>query len=298
MEEGVALAQGPSSYVFLGQRLVRGWAIELVLIAMLLPFIAAAIDVFARCRRRRIAIAPALRSYRSRLAFWAWVGALFLVFAAFGFFGGTGGRPPSLNDVAWPTGALIVLGLLGAIGWLVTRDRLLPRRPVEAEEEFAGYTAALLALAVVGLLVAATNPYALVFLLPCLHFWLWLPQVRASRRAARAFLLLAGLAGPTYLVWTFATHYGLGWDAPWYLAQLFAVGYAPHTLFVIALAWLAAAGQLLALAANRYAPYPGPRERSRRGPIRDLIRTMILAQRRRAALTERSGAARRWPSRR
>ncbi len=297
MEEGVALAQGPSSYVFLGQRLVRGWAIELALIAMLLPFGAAAVDLFARCRRRRIAIAPAVRSYRSRLAVWAWVGALFLVFAAFGFFGGTGGRPPSLNDVAWPTGALIVLALLGAIGWLVARDRLLPRRPIEAEEELAGHTAALLALAVVGLLVAATNPYALVFLLPCLHFWLWLPQVQARPRTVRALLLLAGFAGPAYLVWTFATHYGLGWDAPWYLAQLFAVGYAPRTLLVIALAWLAAAGQLFALAANRYAPYPDPNERPRRGPIRDLIRTMILAQRRRAALTERSGAATRRPSR-
>jgi hypothetical protein len=55
---------------------------------------------------------------------------------------------------------------------------------------------------------------------------------------------------------------------------------------VIALAWLAAAGQLFALAANRYAPYPGPRERSRRGPIRELIRTLVLAQRRRAVADE------------
>ena len=54
MEEGVSLAQGPSSYVFLGQRLIRGWAIEIVLVAMLLPFLAAAVDLFARCRRRRI----------------------------------------------------------------------------------------------------------------------------------------------------------------------------------------------------------------------------------------------------
>ena len=54
---------------------IRGWAIEIVLVAMLLPFLAAAVDLFARCRRRRIRIAPALRSYRSRLGFWAWVGA-------------------------------------------------------------------------------------------------------------------------------------------------------------------------------------------------------------------------------
>ena len=181
--------------------------------------------------------------------------------------------------------------------WLVARDRLVPRRPANAKEELAGGTAALLALSVVGLLLAATNPYALIFLLPCLHFWLWLPQLQARPRPARALVLLLGLAGPAYLVSTFATHYGLGWDAPWYIAQLFAVGYAPKTLLVIGLAWLAAAGQLFALAGNRYAPYPGPNERSRRGPLRDLIRTLVLAQRRRAALMERSGATRKRPSR-
>ena len=297
MEEGIPFAQGPSSYLFLGRRVISGWAIELVLIAMLLPFIAAAVDLFARCRRRRIPIAPAFRSLRSRLAFWALGGLAFLLFAAAGFLGGTGGRPTPLNDVRWPIGALLVLGLLGVASWLATRDRLTPRRLIESEEELAGHTAALLALSVVGLLVAATNPYALVFLLPCLHFWLWLPQVQARSRAARALVLLLGLAGPAYLVWIFATHFGLGWDAPWYIAQLFAVGYAPRTQFVIALAWLAAAAQLVALAGNRYAPYPAPGEAPRRGPIRELIRTLVLAQRRRAALMERSDAPRRRPRR-
>ena len=292
LEQGVTVEQGPSSYLYLGRRLLRGWLIELVLVAMLLPFMAAAVDLFARCRRRRIPISPAFRSYRSRLAVWAWIGLLFLLFAALGFLGSTGGRPMPLNDVRWPVGALLVLVLLGIAGWLVPRDRLRPHRPVDSEAELAGQTAALLVLSVVGLLLAATNPYALVFLLPCVHFWLWLPQVQTRPRAVRALVLLAGLSGPTYLVWTFATHYGLGWDAPWYIAQLFAVGYAPRTLFVIALVWLAAAGQLFALAGSRYAPYPAAEERPRRGPVRDLIRTLILAQRRRAALMERSGAAR------
>jgi hypothetical protein len=286
MEEGVALAQGPTSYVFLGQRLVRGWAIEIVLVGMLLPFLAAAVDLFARCRRRRIRIGPALRSYRSRLAFWIWVGALFLVFAAFGAWGGSGRRPPSLDSVSWPTGTLVVLGLLGAIGWLVARERLLPRRPVRVEEQIAGHTGALLALAVVGLLVAATNPFTLVFLLPCLHVWLWLPQVQSRPLAVRAAVFLAGLAGPALLVWSFATQYGLGLDTPWYLAKLFGSGYAPRALLVVALAWLAAAGQLVALAGNRYAPYPGPRERARRGPIRELIRAVLLAQRKRTLSSE------------
>jgi hypothetical protein len=286
MEQGVSLAQGPASYVFLGQRVVRGWAIEIVLVAMLLPFLAAAVDLFARCRRRRIPIAPALRSYRSRLGFWAWVGALFLVFGALGFWGDGDGGAPSLSSVSWPGGALVALVLFAGAGWLVARSRLLPRRPIRPEERLAGHSGALLALGVVGLLVAATNPFALVLVLPSLHAWLWLPQVQTRHRAVRTSVFLAGFAGPAYLVWSFATRYGLGWDAPWYVVKLFAVGFAPLPLLLIGLGWLAAAGQLAALAAGRYAPYPAPEERSRRGPLRELIRTLVLAPRRRAATTD------------
>ena len=286
MEQPVSLAQGPTSYVYLGQRLIRGWAIEIVLVGMLLPFLAAAVDLFARCRRRRIRVAPALRSYRSRRGFWAWVGAVFLVFGALGFWGSGGGHPPSLNSVAWPGAALIAFVVLAGMGWIVSRSRLLPRREIRPEERLAGQSGALLALGVVGLLVAATNPYALAFVLPSLHAWLWLPQVQTRHPALRAGVFAAGFAGPFYLVWSFATHYGLGWDAPWYLAKLFAIGYAPLPLFVIGLGWLAVAGQLAALAAGRYAPYPALHERPRRGPLRELIRTLVLAQRRRAALAE------------
>ena len=286
IEQGVSLAQGPASYVFLGQRLIRGWAIEIVLVAMLLPFLTAAVDLFARCRRRRIRIAPALRGYRSRLGFWAWVGAIFLVFSGIGLWGGGDGHAPSLTSVSWPGGALVALVLLAGAGWLVARSRLLPRRQIRPEERLAGHSAALLALGIVGLLVAATNPFSLIFVLPSLHAWLWLPQVQTRHPALRASIFLAGFAGPAYLVWTFATHYGLGWDAPWYVVKLFAIGYAPLPLLVIGLAWLAAAGQLAALAAGRYAPYPAPQERPRRGPVRELIRTLVFAPRRRAGTTE------------
>jgi hypothetical protein len=287
MEQGVALPQGPSSYVYLGQRLVRGWAIELVLVFSLLPFLAAAVDLFARCRRRRIRVAPALRSYRSRLAFWIWVAIAFGVLALLGAWGRhSDARPPSLDHVSWPSGALVALGVLAGLGWLLSRDRLLPRRPVRPEEQLAGHTAALLALAVVGLLVVATDPFALIFLLPCLHIWLWLPQVHSRGIWARLLVLVAGLVGPGLLLWSFATRYGLGWDAPWYVLELFAVGYAPLPLFVIAIAWLAAAGQLVALTAGRYAPYPSASERPPRGPLRETVRRVVLAQRRRRRASE------------
>ena len=68
LDAGLELAQGTTSYIYLGTRIVRGWAIELVLLTALLPFLIGAVDLFARCRRRRIPLAPAARSLRSRLS--------------------------------------------------------------------------------------------------------------------------------------------------------------------------------------------------------------------------------------
>lgn len=287
LEQGIALTPGPSSYVFLGSRIVRGWAIEIVLVAALLPFLVAAVDLFARCRRRRISIAPALRSYRSRLAFWAWCGGLFALFAVAGAWPGGASRPPLMTNVHWPAAAVFGLLILVALGWLVARHRLTPRREPLPEEVLAGHTGALLALGVVALLVVATNPFALVFVLPSLHLWLWLPQVRGRAPALRAAVLLLGFAGPALLVWSFATRYGLGLDAPWYVAWLFSLRYAPAPGFVIGLAWAACAAQLVALSASRYAPYPAAAERPPRGPVRETIRRLVLARRRHASESAR-----------
>jgi hypothetical protein len=277
LDQSLELAQGTQSYVFLGSRFVRGWAIQLSLIAALLPFLLTAVDLFARCRRRHVRIAPALRSLRSRLLFWLWVALVFVAFSLLGWGEGEA-RPLSPESAAateWPLWSLVAFGLLALAGWLVARDRLLPRRPVTPEEELAGHTAALLALGVVALLVVATNPFALIFVLPALHAWLWLPQVRFGSPWARAGVFAAGFAGPLLLLASFARRFELGVDAPWYLAKLAAVGYVEPPAVLIAAAWLAAAAQLAALTAGRYAPYPAPGERRRRGPMRTLVGALL-----------------------
>lgn len=289
LDQGAEFVQGTSSYVYVGSRLIRGWSVELVLMAMLLPFFAAAVDLFARCRRRRIALAPALRSYRSRLAFWAWVVVLFEFFALVGLWPGGASRPPELTGSAarhWPAFGILMLGLLTLAGWLVARERLLPRRRVTAEEELAGSTVALLCLAALALLVVATNPFALLFLLPSLHLWLWLPNMRSGRAWTRAALITGGFLGPALVVGSFAFRYGLGWDAPWYLLELRALGYVPFVVLVLVIPWLAGAGQLAALASGRYAPYPEIGERPRLGPIRRVVRRLVLGSRARKRASE------------
>jgi len=286
LDQGLEFVQGPSTFVYLGSRLIRGWAFELVLMATLLPFFAAAIDLFARCRRRHIPLAPALRSYRSRLAFWGWTLVLFELFGLLGLWHDGAARPPELTSAAardWPAFGLLMLAVLMLAGWLVARDRLLPHRAVSAEELLAGHTAALLCLAALALLVVATNPFALLFVLPSLHSWLWLPNLRAHPVWVRLGVLAAGFLGPGLVVWSFAARYGLGWDALWYLFELRAVNYVPFVVVVLLVPWLAGAGQLAALAVDRYAPYPRVGERPPLGPVRRVIRRAVLGRRARRA---------------
>jgi hypothetical protein len=286
LDEGLEFTQGTSTYVYLGSRLIRGWAVELVLIACLLPFLATAVDLFARCRRRHVALAPALRAYRSRLAFWAWVVGLFELFRLLGAWPQGAARPiPPMSPLAhdWPAKGLLALTALALLGWFVTRERLIPRRAITSEEELAGHTASLLCLGALSLLVVATNPFALVFLLPSLHVWLWLPQVRGAPAAIRLGVLAVGFAGPALLLGSFAGRFGLGWDAPWYLAELRAVGYVPFVVMPLLVLWLAGTGQLAALATRRYAPYPTAAELPPDGPLRRVVRTMALALRDRRA---------------
>jgi hypothetical protein len=285
LDQGLEFAQGTSTYVYVGSRVIRGWAIELVLMAMLLPFFAAAVDLFARCRRRHIAVAPALRSYRSRLAFWIWAAVVFELVAVVGLWPHGIDRPPSPTSGAahWPVGGVLLLAVLGLVGWLVARDRLLPRREVRIEEELAGHAAALLCLGAAALLVVATNPFALIFVLPSLHAWLWMPNLRGRQWWVRTAVLAAGFLGPALVVGSFAFRYRLGWHAPSYILELRTLGYVPFIVVPITVAWLAGAAQVIAVSAGRYAPYPEKHERPRLGPGRRALRRALLASRRRHA---------------
>jgi Peptidase family M28 len=282
LDQAAEVTRGTQSHVYFGTRTLYGWTLQFVLVAALLPFLAATVDLFARCRRRRIALQPALRSYLSRLGVWLWLGFAFAVFVAVGLLPNGASRPIAPDAALagdWPVAALGALLGLSAIVWLVVRTRLAPTRSIAREEELGGHLAAMLVLALVALVVAAVNPYALLFVLPSLHAWLWLPQVSDRGRAAQLAVYALGFAGPLLLLGSFALRYDMGLDAVWYLAALVAVGYVPVPLVAAFLAWSAAAGQVGAVALGRYAPYPDVTERSR-GPVREAARQAILVWRR------------------
>jgi len=292
LNQGLELDPSSSSYVwFGGGRVVRGWAIELVLVALLLPCAVAIVDLYALCRRHRVAFGPAAAALRSRLLFWLFALIVFTCFRLLGAWPTGPPRPPDPGTAAagnWPVAALIGMLVILVFGWSLTRQRLAVRRPVAPEEELAGYVVALAALLVVSLLVVATNPFALLFVLPALHIWLWLPQIRIARAPVRLAVFALGLSGPVIVLISLAWRYGLGFDAPWYLLELVGIGYVKTFSVAIVLAGTAAATQLAAAAGGRYAPYPDPRERGPRGPFRELVRAVVL----RARARRREAAAR------
>jgi Peptidase family M28 len=282
LDEAAEVTSGTQSYIYFGTRILFGWTLQFVLLTALLPFLAATVDLFARCRRRRIPLWPALRSYLSRLAVWLWLGVAFAVFVAAGLLPSGEDRPLGpYTDAAgdWPVAALAALAAVSAVAWLIVRPRLAPARSIGRPEELGGHLAAMLVLGVVSLVVAAINPYSLIFLLPSLHAWLWLPQISDRGRIAQLGVYALGFLGPAVLLASFAFRFDMGFDAIWYVIALTAVGYVPVPLVVAFLAWGAAAAQVGAVALGRYAPYPDASERTR-GPFRDTGRQAILVWRR------------------
>jgi aminopeptidase YwaD len=269
LDQGLELQPGPSSFVLLGSRIVAGWAIQIALIALAFPVLIAVADLLWRRRPLGFELASAARPQLRRLGFWFYAVVLFWAFAGAGLWLEGEQRPLSPFSAEasdWPVMAVGAYLVLLSAGWLVARLRL---RGAAAgpTEEVGAYVVALATAAAAAAGTVGANPYALLFLLPSLHSWLWLLQARRRRLWLRTGLYAAGFTGPLVILGSLGVRFGLGFDAPWYLAALAAVGYVPPAAMLIAALWLAAAGQVGALAFGRYAPYPSRAARRRRGMV-------------------------------
>ena len=292
LDQAADVARGTQSYLYVEDRFINGWAIQLILISALLPFFVAVIDFAARCYRQSIPLAPAFRSLRSRLGVWLWAGGVFAFLAFMGVFptGESRPIPPDLTAATdWPVAGLIAFAAMSAFGWLVARHRLMPTSPSHRTDELAGHLAAMTALAVSAGIGAAVNPFALIFVLPSIHIWLWIPHLELLAHRARLLAYAAGFVGPATLPASFAVRFDLGPDAFWYVLSLVSVGYVSLPFVISFLIWGAGASQVGAIAFHRYAPYPPAQDR-RRGPVREGLRQAILLRRRGRAQRQTAAA--------
>jgi hypothetical protein len=253
--------------LFLRDRAASGWTIRLTLVAAIVPFVLGVLDLLVRARRLTLPFRPAARALRTRLLFWLYVGVLMWLGGVAGVFPTGEALPlPPYSDLVedTPLAGILLLGLALAAGWLVLRRHIAPPLDTTSEERLAGYTTALVGLSAVAVAVALVQPYMLVFVLPSLYAWLWLPL--AGRLRSRALTFLGGLVAPALGLALLAAELDLGpVDALLYTIGLVTVGYVSSVTVVLWLAWAAVATQFGALAFGRYVPYARGAEPPPRG---------------------------------
>ena len=191
------------------------WAVRLLVLALIVPVLATAIDGLARARRRRLAAGRwALWTLSCALpfAFTALLARLLGVAGLLGPVPATPVLPSSVSFGAVAAMGLMVLVLSFALGWFLWAP--LVRRAgwgTRPDREVTGLSTVLVALAL-GLLVWALNPYAALLLVPALHVWLLLAAPELRPRHPGGWLVLLALAAlPLAVVFLFYSHQlGLG----------------------------------------------------------------------------------------
>ncbi|HZG49901.1 MAG TPA: hypothetical protein VEY90_10280 [Thermoleophilaceae bacterium] len=226
VDQGRRPEHGPGSYVLAFSQVMPGWVVALLSGTLLLPALVAAVDAFARARRRRQDVLSWLR----------WLGAWTAPFLAalalaevLALAGATPPPPPApvAPDVLPLDGpALGVLGgVLVAMALALLLARWLAARPdasLKVPDQPGARVAVALAVSAGSLLLWLVNPYAGLLAVPAAHLWTLACLMRPlPRRRVRAGLLAAGLL-PALLVFAYQL-FALSLDplsAAWYLLLL------------------------------------------------------------------------------
>ena len=196
--------------VFFADRAASGWTVRLDVDSRGRAVRAGVVDLIVRSRRRGLPFAPALRAQRARLGVWAFGGLLVSIGALARILPTGDPYPlPPYTDFfeTRPVFGGLVLAAAFVLGWLVTRRHLVAAAPPSADERLAGFVVALGLLGLVAVGLAIFRPYALVFVLPSLYAWLWLPL--EGRLVVRTALLVAGLGGPLLGLFVLGQELGL-----------------------------------------------------------------------------------------
>jgi hypothetical protein len=191
LDEAPNIAPSFAARVALGHKLLPGWAVRLLALALLLPPLFVGIDALARLRRRREPV--------RRWLLWTLTGAVqFLVAALFAIVLGalgivsapvgqlSAGALSADGSIATATLASTFVLVLALLAWPALARRLvLPLRPGADGAALA----VLLVLLAVALLTWIYNPFACLLLIPALH--LWLLALGPGRRAEPQARVLA-----------------------------------------------------------------------------------------------------------
>jgi hypothetical protein len=270
LDQGGRPDPGPGTYVTAVSQVMPGWVLSLLAITLLLPALVAAVDAFARARRRREPVGRWLR----------WLGAWISPFVAgyaivelLALAGITPDPPPApVAPGVYPLdgAAIAVLGCMSAlVALLWWGGRFLAIRADPALRDPSAPGAAVAVTLVVSctvLVLWAVNPFAALVMVPAVHLWLLATGVDpAPTRRGRALLVSAGVLPPVLV----AIYYLLALrmdplSGAWYLLLLVTGGDAGLLFSLIGCVLLGALGGIVAIArAGREEPGGPPEERPR-----------------------------------
>jgi hypothetical protein len=272
------VTQARQTGIVLQRQQLPAWAVRLLVITLILPVFAAAVDGLARARRRRYRVGRWMLWTLSCALPFALASLLARLLGLSGLLGAAPGTPLLPSSLSFGTGAamgLTVLVMSFVLGWFLWAP--LVRRAgwgTRPDAQAAGLSTVLVAL-VLSLLVWGLNPYTALLLVPGLHIWLLLAEPGLRPVHPAGWLGLLGLAAlPFLFVVLFYSHQlGLGpggvvWEAVMLLAGGF-VGPGVALLWSIAFGCVVSS-LLLALAheVSEPAPHAGPdAEITIRGPL-------------------------------
>ena len=270
LDAGPLVSATPQADLLTVRKVVPGWAVRVLVIALLFPALVTALDALARLRRER---SPAGR--------WlVWVAALAAPFAAvaiflrlLGFTGLLEATDPPAPPGAVPLdgagiGALACAVALAALAALFLRPAIERAARLPAGREAPGATLAPALVACLGGLVAwIFNPYAAAFLVLPAHVWL-LACAREFRLSRAPAVALVGASLLPFLA-AFLVMAGQLSVAPWELPRTLALGLAGGTPWLlVALGWAVVAGAACGALALAWGAGSGPdRKVTVRGPV-------------------------------
>jgi hypothetical protein len=258
LDNAPPLVAGASHDLVTRRKVLPGWAMRLLVAALLLAPVVTTIDGFARVRRRHEAVGPRV---------W-WIVSvatpLFLALSFCWFLGATGllpATPPepvpagAIGLGGAGTAAVVAIALVAVLGFVVLRPALLRRAAATGRLQGPGAGAALLVVwCALACVLWVLNPYAAALLVPGAHLFLAVvaPGIRLRRALALGLVVAAAL--PFALVdLSIAGQLSLGpLDFVWFCVLLVAggvIGPVGWALWTLVLACLVAAA-ILALRAK------------------------------------------------
>ncbi len=202
---------GSGPYLVLQQKLLPASSVRLLAIALMLPVLLAAVDAFARARRRGERVGMWLRWIAAAVAPFLLAALAALALRGFGLIDAAPGAPVAGSAAAPDAAALVVVLLVAAAAWVWLRPRLARAARVHGDCASGGAaTAVVLVLCAVALVVWLANAYASLLLVPALHLWLltMAPETRVRRPIGLA-LWAAGLLPPLLVAYAYARQFGL-----------------------------------------------------------------------------------------